>query len=123
MLSTSKFFKINFSVFLFSIILGSLIFYFADEVRYMKYQLLISIIFSIISGLIYIRMNRNFKNTKDIVVIGLSMTVSLAKLILSLGLLIPFYFSFCPISNMYLLNFIMTYIFYMILDTYILSYE
>ncbi len=120
-MSISSYLKLNISLLILSFIIGAGLFYLADELRYLKFQLVYSLLFSFISMIIFFGINYQNDNNKDIKAIGISMMQSLGKLVLSLVVLIPLYMMYCPIDNYYLLNFIITYILYMILDTYVLS--
>lgn len=92
-----------------------------DELRYIPFQLLFSLLFSFISLLLYLSINNNNSKNNDVKAIGSSIMGSLGKLLLSIGVLVPFYTMYCPINSYYLLNFIITYLLYMILDTYFMS--
>ena len=119
-MSTSRYLIYNLIATITSLLIGTLIFYWADETRYIKFQLIASIVFSLISMFIFTSLQLSHHN-KDMKAIGISMIQTLVKLVISLALLIPFYTMYCPVDTFYLLNFIITYIIFMILDIYVLS--
>ena len=119
-MKTTSYFLYNLLFSVLSFIIGATIYYVVDQVRYIPFQGLVSLLFSFISMLIFIGLRFSKPNVIDAKAIGISMLQSLGKLLICLGFLIPFYMLFCPVDNYYLLNFIITYLLFMLLDTYIL---
>lgn len=119
-MKTTSYFLYNILISIISFIIGATIYYLVDQVRYIPFQGLVSLLFSFISMVIFIGLRFSKSNVVDTKAIGISMLQSLGKLVISLGFLIPFYMQYCPVDNFYLLNFIITYLLFMILDTYIL---